>query len=189
MLFRVNPGEVQIGMFIHAFEGRWIDHPFWRSRFLVETDEQLARIRASGVDALVIDRSRSRMAADGTPDAALPERRVRDIPPLGTEQRNVTHAPLGKRGIGRAVRRHAAPAAIDHQRIDPRRPDPLQLLGGFNQEPAAPERVIDPPPFKGVDEHPDLDFPRIDAKQHANWALCAAAAIRLHPVNGGKADH
>ncbi|QNO27469.1 HD-GYP domain-containing protein [Sphingopyxis sp. OPL5] len=89
MLFRVNPGEVQIGMFIHAFEGRWIDHPFWRSRFLVETAEQLERIRASGVDALVIDRSRSRMAADGTPDAALPERRVRDIPLLGPERRSV----------------------------------------------------------------------------------------------------
>ncbi|WP_089214466.1 HD-GYP domain-containing protein [Sphingopyxis indica] len=59
MLLRISPDEVEIGMFIHTFEGRWIDHPFWRSRFLVETSEQLERIRQSRVEALVIDPSRS----------------------------------------------------------------------------------------------------------------------------------
>ncbi len=88
MLFRLKPEDVEMGMFVHAFEGRWIDHPFWRSRFLVETTEQLDRIRASGVDALVIDRSRSRMAPGPQPEAVLPERRVRDIPLLGPERRS-----------------------------------------------------------------------------------------------------
>lgn len=89
MLFRLKPEDVEMGMFVHAFEGRWIDHPFWRSRFLVETTEQLERIRASGVDALLIDRSRSRVAPVGAPgSAALPERRIRDIPPLGPERRS-----------------------------------------------------------------------------------------------------
>lgn len=111
MLFRVNPGEVQIGMFVHAFEGRWIDHPFWRSRFLVETAEQLERIRASGVDALVIDRSRSRMAADGTLDAALPERRVRDIPLLGPERRSVWPA---ARAIAAASQRMRQARPVSH---------------------------------------------------------------------------
>lgn len=75
MLFRVTPEAAQIGMFVHAFEGRWIDHPFWRSRFLIETADQLARIRGSGVDALVIDRSKSRVAPEAATGAVAIERR------------------------------------------------------------------------------------------------------------------
>ncbi|MGQ3099778.1 MAG: HD-GYP domain-containing protein [Sphingopyxis solisilvae] len=72
MLLHLKPEEVEIGMFVDAFDGRWIDHPFWRSRFLVETEDQLARIRLSGVRAVIVDRSRSRIAhqADAAPLAA-----------------------------------------------------------------------------------------------------------------------
>lgn len=45
-------------MFIHAFEGSWFDHPFWRRYFRVETPEQLERIRNSGIDGIVIDDER-----------------------------------------------------------------------------------------------------------------------------------
>lgn len=62
MLVRIKPEEVEIGMYIHAFDGSWFDHPFWTRRFLVETAEQLLRIRNSDVAGLVIDRSRSRVA-------------------------------------------------------------------------------------------------------------------------------
>jgi HD-GYP domain-containing protein (c-di-GMP phosphodiesterase class II) len=70
MLLHLKPEQVEIGMFVDGFDGRWIDHPFWRSRFLVETAEQLARIRQSEVKAVIVDRRRSRMAA-GVGDAAL----------------------------------------------------------------------------------------------------------------------
>lgn len=55
MLVRIQPKDVEIGMFIHAFEGSWFDHPFWRRYFRVETVEQLERIRHSGIGGLVID--------------------------------------------------------------------------------------------------------------------------------------
>lgn len=45
-------------MFVHAFEGSWFDHPFWRSNFRVETIEQLERIRRSGIEGLMIDADR-----------------------------------------------------------------------------------------------------------------------------------
>lgn len=60
MLVRIKPEDVEIGMFIHAFEGSWFDHPFWTKHFRVETAEQLLRIRSSAIEGLVIDRSRSR---------------------------------------------------------------------------------------------------------------------------------
>ncbi len=62
MLLHLKPEQVEIGMFVDDFDGRWIDHPFWRSRFMVETADQLARIRESGVNAVIVDRDRSRVA-------------------------------------------------------------------------------------------------------------------------------
>lgn len=88
MLFRVTPDGAQIGMFVHAFEGRWIDHPFWRSRFLIETADQLARIRGSGVDALVIDRSKSRVALEAATGAVAIERRSGPLRAVAVERRS-----------------------------------------------------------------------------------------------------
>lgn len=87
MLFRLRPEQVEIGMFVHAFEGRWLDHPFWRSRFLVETAEQVARIRQSGVDALLIDRARSRVTPGDAEGSAFVERRSGEARPVKVERR------------------------------------------------------------------------------------------------------
>lgn len=55
-------------MFVHAFEGSWFDHPFWRSNFRVETIEQVERIRNSGIEGLMIDPERG----IAPPDARQP---------------------------------------------------------------------------------------------------------------------
>ena len=75
MLLHLKPEQVEIGMFVDGFDGRWIDHPFWRSRFLVETAEQLARIRQSEVTAVIVDRSRSRMVPGAGDNALADDRR------------------------------------------------------------------------------------------------------------------
>ena len=60
MLVRIRPEDAEIGMFIHAFDGSWFDHPFWRRHFFcVETAEQLRRIQLADIDALVIDGGRN----------------------------------------------------------------------------------------------------------------------------------
>jgi len=91
LLLHLKPEQVEIGMFVDAFDGRWIDHPFWRSRFLIETADQLARIRASGVNAVIVDRSRSRMgpgaAADVFPDDRRQSARGLAPPYRGIERR------------------------------------------------------------------------------------------------------
>src|SRR5690606_5402540 len=38
--------------------GSWMDHPFWRSRFLLETEEDLKSIHASAIKELWIDTSK-----------------------------------------------------------------------------------------------------------------------------------
>jgi HD-GYP domain-containing protein (c-di-GMP phosphodiesterase class II) len=62
MLQRIPPSEVQPGMFITAFGGRWFDHPFWKRRFKVESATVLERIRACNVPWVEIDPSRGTAA-------------------------------------------------------------------------------------------------------------------------------
>ena len=42
-------------MYIQGFEGSWLDHPFWRTRFVIEKEKDLIRVRESAVDAVLID--------------------------------------------------------------------------------------------------------------------------------------
>ena len=42
-------------MFIHEFCGSWMDHPFWKNSFLIESDEDYKNIRTSTVAELIID--------------------------------------------------------------------------------------------------------------------------------------
>ena len=69
MLKQIRPEEAAIGMYVQAFDGSWMAHPFWRARFLISTAEQLARIKAGGV-GLTIDTSKG---ADVRPAKPKPQ--------------------------------------------------------------------------------------------------------------------
>ncbi|WP_404336585.1 HD-GYP domain-containing protein [Sphingomonas sp. MMS12-HWE2-04] len=58
-----------MGMFIHGFEGSWLKHPFWRTRFLLERPSDLELLRASDVPAVLIDDSRGLGLAAPTTEA------------------------------------------------------------------------------------------------------------------------
>lgn len=81
MLKRIHVEDVRLGMFIHGFAGSWLDHPFWRNRFLLEDPADLARIRASAVREVWIDVSQG---ADVPPEAPVAEavEAPQDIVPL-----------------------------------------------------------------------------------------------------------
>jgi HD-GYP domain-containing protein (c-di-GMP phosphodiesterase class II) len=42
-------------MYVRGFGGSWFGHPFWRAKFVLETPEDLDRVRSSGVPYVVID--------------------------------------------------------------------------------------------------------------------------------------
>ena len=42
-------------MYIHEFCGSWMDHPFWKGRFLLDSERDLLRIHASEVSEVWID--------------------------------------------------------------------------------------------------------------------------------------
>ncbi|HWJ70795.1 MAG TPA: HD-GYP domain-containing protein [Sphingobium sp.] len=55
MLKHIDVTDVRLGMFIHKVEGSWLNHPFWRTKFLLTDADLLAELRTSDVDGVVID--------------------------------------------------------------------------------------------------------------------------------------
>lgn len=55
MLKKISMTDVRLGMHIHALEGAWIDHPFWKTRFVLSDIEDLRKLQSSGLSGVVID--------------------------------------------------------------------------------------------------------------------------------------
>nr|MDP9125291.1 DUF3391 domain-containing protein [Pseudomonadota bacterium] len=70
MLKKIRVDEVRLGMHLHALEGAWMDHPFWKTRFVIRDAEQLRKLQDSLVAEVWIDAGQG---LDVAPDAdALP---------------------------------------------------------------------------------------------------------------------
>jgi HD-GYP domain-containing protein (c-di-GMP phosphodiesterase class II) len=55
MLKKIAVADLRLGMHLHAFESSWIDHPFWKSKFVLQDTADLQAARASGVRECWID--------------------------------------------------------------------------------------------------------------------------------------
>lgn len=58
VLISVAIHELRVGMFVHSVDIAWFRHPFWRRRFLLRSEKDLARLVASGARSVVIDDSK-----------------------------------------------------------------------------------------------------------------------------------
>lgn len=55
MLKTIKVKDVRLGMYIHELKGPWMDHPFWRSKFVLKDPEDLQKLLASRIQEVVID--------------------------------------------------------------------------------------------------------------------------------------
>jgi putative nucleotidyltransferase with HDIG domain len=58
MLKNIKPVDLEIGMHVHKFCGSWLDHPFWRAGFTLDSHKDILKIRQSSISELVIDTSK-----------------------------------------------------------------------------------------------------------------------------------
>lgn len=58
MLKCIPVSALRIGMYIQEFSGSWMDHPFFKSSFLLKNEKDLQRIRDSGIAEVWIDADR-----------------------------------------------------------------------------------------------------------------------------------
>lgn len=76
MLKEISTSEVRIGMFLHRLEGPWLDHPFWKTKFLIRDEADLTALRGSKIKSVWIDASKGldvQASPAAPPVPAVPE--------------------------------------------------------------------------------------------------------------------
>lgn len=73
VLKRIAVSELILGMYIHEFCGSWMDHPFWKGRFLLDNERDLQRVRDSDVHEVWIDVSKGCDVAPGQASRSVEE--------------------------------------------------------------------------------------------------------------------
>lgn len=58
MLKKIPIEQLRLGMHLHALEGSWLNHPFWKTKFVLREQGDLDKLIASGVPACWIDSSK-----------------------------------------------------------------------------------------------------------------------------------
>lgn len=51
-------GDLRLGMFVHKVGVSWVQHPFWRTKFLLDAPDDLATLRSLDIPTIWIDTSR-----------------------------------------------------------------------------------------------------------------------------------
>lgn len=55
MLKKINVSDLRLGMHLHSLDGPWLDHPFWRTKFVLADDADLRAVLGSNVRECWID--------------------------------------------------------------------------------------------------------------------------------------
>lgn len=55
MLKKISVEHLTLGMHLHEFCGSWMEHPFWRTKFVLKDPADLASVRASSIKEVWID--------------------------------------------------------------------------------------------------------------------------------------
>lgn len=58
MLKKISVEELRLGMHLHSMCGAWLDHPFWRTKFVLRDPADLEKLRASSIAEVWIDVSK-----------------------------------------------------------------------------------------------------------------------------------
>ncbi|HWH83575.1 MAG TPA: HD-GYP domain-containing protein [Burkholderiaceae bacterium] len=79
MLKRIDVNDLRLGMYLHALDGPWLDHPFWRNKFRLEADSDLQAMRRSGLKHCWIDSAKGLDVAVAVAVAPPPAAGVVDL--------------------------------------------------------------------------------------------------------------
>lgn len=79
MLKKIPVNQLRLGMHLQAFCGAWLDHPFWRTRFVIDDPDDLVLIRESAIREVWIDVGKGR-DVEPTSEAAVAYETAEDLP-------------------------------------------------------------------------------------------------------------
>jgi len=81
MLKKIRVEHLRLGMHLHAFCGSWLDHPFWRTKFVITDEKDLELVRASAIEEVWIDAQKGLDVEQGLAQEEAEENQVALHPP------------------------------------------------------------------------------------------------------------
>jgi putative nucleotidyltransferase with HDIG domain len=76
MLKKIHIEDLRLGMHIHEFCGSWMEHPFWRTNFVIDDPEDIRRVAESGIHELWIDVAKGADVVASAPAVSVEEAEV-----------------------------------------------------------------------------------------------------------------
>lgn len=136
MLKRIKVEQLRPGMYLQEICGAWVDHPFWRNKFVIRDPEDIRLLRESPVTEVVIDTSKgldveperdenARQAQEEAPHPEVRSRRTAPSRPVPLEEEMARAAKLYEQSkgamlsmfnearMGKAISSEAANAMVD----------------------------------------------------------------------------
>jgi HD-GYP domain-containing protein (c-di-GMP phosphodiesterase class II) len=117
MLIDIPPEDLAIGMYVHALDLPWHKHPFWRRRFLLRTQTDLARLQEARPRRITIDLERG-LAPERPPTdpevrtQPAPQRRSSTPRPSAAASINSLETNIGARQAARPLTGKARAAEL-----------------------------------------------------------------------------
>jgi HD-GYP domain-containing protein (c-di-GMP phosphodiesterase class II) len=89
MLQKIRVDQLRLGMHLHEMCGAWLDHPFWKTKFVLRDPMDLKKLRESGIKEVWIDNTKGLAVAPDAPDVAP----KRPMPGVAGTQEPASQAP------------------------------------------------------------------------------------------------
>jgi HD-GYP domain-containing protein (c-di-GMP phosphodiesterase class II) len=92
MLKRIPVDQLSLGMHLQAFCGAWLDHPFWRTEFVLNDPNDLILIRESAITEVWIDVSKGLdIEPSSTREVIVAVQRIPEPAPVVQEKTSFDH--------------------------------------------------------------------------------------------------
>lgn len=91
MLKRIPVKQLRLGMHVHEFCGSWMDHPFWRSAFLLDNPKDLQTILSTGIQELWIDTAKGLDIEGGATEAMIATEVEATLAQADTTSKKIQH--------------------------------------------------------------------------------------------------
>ncbi len=70
MLQKIRVDQLRLGMHLHELCGAWLDHPFWKTKFVLRDPNDLKKLRDSGIKEVWIDDTKGLAVEPESPNVA-----------------------------------------------------------------------------------------------------------------------
>lgn len=124
MIKKVPVSQLCVGMYVHDLGGSFLDHSFWRSRFLIQNERKLRRLQESRLEWVLIDTGRGVDVSSGGPGAAAP------VPPAASGSQAAPAVSGAAQACAKAVDAAPPPATPEQQAFD----DARDIIDGSREQ-------------------------------------------------------